>query len=113
MSALFDPSRMPARIDGEAVHPDAMLPEWFPDGARPEQDDVQFDYGKLRDAGWEVMFVRRHEDEPGKPLYDVPDEHWFSAWNPERPGWTPIAYFDTEEGPVAIFVRRTESHADA
>jgi len=104
---MFDPDRMPARVDGWAVHPDVYLPQWYPEGTRPEQDSVAIDRDKLLAAGWEVMYVTRHVDEPDRAqLYDVQDELWCSTWNPTRPSWTLVSIYNSNEGPASMFVRR-------
>jgi hypothetical protein len=106
---LFDPARMPARVDGSGVHPDVYLEQWYDDDTRPEQDDVPIDTSRLKAAGWDVRFLLRSDDQPElvptHSLYDVVDESWFASWDPKIEGWQCVAYYDSPDGPAAMFIR--------
>lgn len=95
---LYDPDRMP-KLDGDyaAIHPD--LPEW--------PDDREESIGPLLTAqGFEW---KADEGDYGDAWEsrDFDPAGWLAKWEPEAPGpeWRIALIHDTEDGPVAVFVR--------
>lgn len=101
---LFDSTRMPYRdAFGFAAHPDLDL---F------TRDTDTYDEDALARSGF-VLAARPVEgDEPAlADAYDEGDEHAMARWEPTPPvgdGWRLAAVYDTENGPIAVFVRRLD-----
>lgn len=99
---LFNPDRMPPRDDlGYHCHPDL---DQFCDG-----DEGVLEPEDFRVAGFELAFMYLDGDhsEAAGVINDSysqgnPD---VSAWNPEREGWYRAGIWDTEDGPIAVFVQ--------
>jgi hypothetical protein len=102
---LFDPVALPARDEnGMCCHPD------LDDRWNMDDNEEAFDPAKFAAAGFEFTFVEFEFDAP-EPLL----ESWFeggegdcSAWTPSRPngeGWMLAGIWDTEDGPIAFYVR--------
>lgn len=108
---LFDPAVMPARDeDGMCCHPDLLGDRWNRD-----DNEEAFDPAKFHAAGFEFTYVEFEFDAP-EPLL----ESWFedgsgdcSAWQPSTPdegaGWMLTGIWDTEDGPIAFYVREIPS----
>lgn len=104
----FDASRLPARdADGHVQHPDM-------DGIGEEE----FDFGpQLRAIGWESTTTSFEHDADAamRERYDEQNSPDCSYWTPTPPtgeGWLLAAIYDTEDGPVALYVRKAaESHS--
>lgn len=85
MSLTFDPARLPPRDhDGFTMHPD--LPQW---GENESGEPI------LLALGFESAFVS----------LDDPKE---DPEPPEGEGWLLGGIWDTEDGPIACFVRKNE-----
>lgn len=102
-SPLFDPASTPARDPyGHYAHPD--LDQFF-DG-----DEGPFDSEALHKAGFEAICMHISvPDFPGDEAYERfcdagdPNVSW---WNPEIASWQRVGIWDTEDGAMALFVRR-------
>lgn len=98
----FAAARLPARDqDGHVQHPD-MNGIGFD----------EFDMGpQLRAIGWHSTTVdfetdATHEQSEQYSDADSPDcSYWTPSW-PEGEGWLMAAIYDTEDGPVALYVRK-------
>lgn len=97
----FEASRLPARdADGHVQHPDMDGIGWD-----------EFDMGpQLRALGWESKTVcfetdASHEDQERYDEGNSPDCSYWTPSRPEGAGWLLAAIYDTEDGPVALFVR--------
>lgn len=97
----FEASRLPTRdADGHVQHPDMDGIGWD-----------EFDMGpQLRALGWHsttVCFESDASDE-ARDRYDEgnsPDCSYWTPTPPEGAGWLLAAIYDTEDGPVALYVR--------
>jgi hypothetical protein len=103
---LFNPARLPTRdADGMTYHPDL--------GEDRFQHDVHEEYldlEKFRAVGFETSSVSFEYDATGKLMDHFSDtgEADCAAWTPSYPkgdGWQLIAIYDTEDGPLALYVR--------
>lgn len=97
----FDPARLPARDqDGHMQHPDMDGIGWD-----------EFDVGpQLRALGWLSKTVSFESDATSeqRQRYSESDCPSCLHWTPTPPlgnGWLMAAIYDTENGPVALFVR--------
>lgn len=100
----FEAARLPARDeDGHIYHPDM-------DGIGFDE----FDMGpQLRALGWcstTVSFESDSTDEQKDRYSDSnsPDCSFWAPTSPDGVGWLMAAIYDTEDGPVALFVRVAE-----
>jgi hypothetical protein len=103
----FDAARLPARdADGSVMHPDM-------DGIGEEEYPFN---AQLRAIGWNSIVIGL-DDDPAVPR-ERKDAHFpghssdgtFDWWTPSAPGdgsgeWLLAAIYDTEEGPVALYVK--------
>ncbi|MGC1549865.1 MAG: hypothetical protein WA777_15190 [Rhodanobacter sp.] len=113
-STLFDPARLPARDkNGFTYHPDL-------DGDRWQLDAMEeyLDVAKFRAAGFETASIDFEFDATSELVdsWIESGEPDCSAWNPSTPkgdGWLLIAIYDTEDGPIALYVRACEADAAA
>lgn len=80
----------------------------------PDMDGIgwdEFDMGtQLRALGWQSKTVsfEADADEDAQDRYSNSDSPDCSYWTPNAPegaGWLMAAIYDTEDGPVALFVR--------
>jgi hypothetical protein len=101
----FDPARMPPRNqDGSVFHPDM-------DGIGDEEFPMQ---PQLRAIGWDCTALSLVDDDAADPArreqYHDESEGNFSFWTPlpPDPSWSLAAMYDTEDGPVALYVRRAD-----
>lgn len=99
---LYNPARMP-KLDGVgdyvAAHPD--LPEW------PEDDERSI-APLIRAQGFEWDAVSGDYGTDYMSVDEFDTCAWLAAWKPEPPageGWRLVLVHDTEDGPVAVFVR--------
>lgn len=100
----FDPARLPARNEnGHVQHPDMEGIGWD-----------EFDMGpQLRALGWHSTTVSFESDASAEAQarYDEGNNPDCSYWTPSRPegaGWLLAAIYDTEDGPVALYVRSAD-----
>lgn len=100
----FEAARLPARDeDGHLQHPDMDGIGWD-----------EFDMGpQLRALGWisKTVCFEDDADDAARDRYSDDDSADCSYWTPTRPegaGWLLAAIYDTEEGPVALFVRSAD-----
>ncbi|MTI72210.1 MAG: hypothetical protein FH747_00930 [Stenotrophomonas sp.] len=99
---LYDPARMP-KLDGVgdyvAAHPD--LPEW------PEDDERSIaPLIRAQGFAWAAVSGDYGTDYMSVDEFDTCS--WLAAWKPGPPageGWRQVLVHDTEDGPVAVFVR--------
>lgn len=101
MPRFFDPARQPYRDRyGFTAHPDLAL---FHDG------ETAINTEALRDAGFVLEFVPIESAAPGLlDAYLTGDEYALARWDPKPPpgdGWRLVGLGDTENDPVAVFVR--------
>jgi len=102
MNQFFDPDRQPYRDRyGFTVHPDLAL--------FSAEDLVN--EAALLDAGFVLEFVLIEADAPGLlDAYRTGDEYALARWDPRPPkggdGWRLVGLYDTENDPVAVFIRR-------
>lgn len=102
---LFNPDRMPPRdAFGHHFHPD--LDKFTNDDEGPLRAD------DLRAAGFELssLYLYNDHNPVATEISDAccrgnPD---VTAWNPDRDGCYRAGIWDTEDGPVAVFVRPIE-----
>lgn len=100
----FEAARLPARDEnGHVQHPDMEGIGW-------DEFDMQ---PQLRAIGWASTAVSFESDasDEAQARYDEGNSPDCSYWTPSRPagdGWLLAAIYDTEDGPVAMFVRRAE-----
>lgn len=107
---------MPGRdAQGWVQHPG--IEQLLEDG--DEDDELGLDMDKVHEAGYELehtlMYDELDDRHPAHLTYAVDGEPWCDEWEPELPrgaGWRLIAIFDTEDGPCALFARRTTPPAD-
>lgn len=68
-------------------------------------------YGEIADlCGFEIKSARMESDHPLMSRYEAGEEVT-KEWEPPIPeGWTFGDKSDTEDGPVAIFIRRSANH---
>lgn len=105
---LFDEQKTPARDQyGHYCHPD--LDQFFDGDEGPLRRD------DLSAAGFESWSLYLYNDHTpaASGINDAccegnPD---VSAWNPGREGWRRVGIWDTEDGPIAVFVRAKENGA--
>jgi hypothetical protein len=97
----FEASRLPARDEyGHVQHPDMDGIGWD-----------EFDMGpQLRALGWSSKTVSFEDDatDEAQHRYHESDSPDCSYWTPTTPGgagWLLAAIYDTEDGPVALFVQ--------
>jgi hypothetical protein len=103
----FEAARLPARDEnGHVQHPDMDGIGWD-----------EFDMGpQLRALGWAsttVCFESDASDE-ARARYDEgnsPDCSYWTPTPPEGAGWLLAAIYDTEDGPVALYVRSADVSA--
>lgn len=103
----FDPSRMPERdSDGWQWHPDLDDPHW----QHPELEEY-LNPEAFTAAGLETTQVTMEgdvsEDHSAYQAW-INDGSDFSMWEPSKPagkGWRLIAIYDSENSPVALYVR--------
>lgn len=97
---LFDPARLPERDEmGYTYHPDMdILTEGLGDGdVIPES--------RFAELGIERYWLHS-ECDAGFDEETMYDDHGFGRWRPSPgDGWRTACMFDTEDGPVALFVR--------
>lgn len=100
----FDAARLPPRDEnGHVQHPDMDGIGWD-----------EFDMGpQLRSIGWHSQIVAFESDASAEAQerYDAGNSPDCSYWTPTPPqgdGWLLAAIYDTEEGPVALFVRNAD-----
>jgi len=100
----FEASRLPARdSDGHVQHPDMEGIGWD-----------EFDMGpQLRALGWHSTTVSFESDasDEAQARYEEGNSPDCSYWTPSRPegeGWLLAAIYDTEDGPVALYVRAAD-----
>lgn len=97
---LFDPARLPMRDEtGFTSHPDI-----------PETEEEVSIRPYLADLGYDVRgtFMSEDHDDDSEQFKDYYEREPFSCstWQPMSPeGWQLISIHDTEDGPVALFVR--------
>lgn len=102
MAELFAADKLPARDEnGWCTHPD--LPEW---------DESESGADVLARIGYEGdwVFMDGDADEKLVDAYFEDGEPSCAAWTPTKPegdGWLLVGIWDTEDGPVALFVRPT------
>lgn len=102
---LFDPALMPTRdAQGFASHPDMDYDRW----EHPVLGGEYFDTLALALAGyaWSHRNMDAHVDGAGMDQYF--EECDCSSWNPPdrtAEGWHIASIYDTEDGPVAFYVR--------
>lgn len=100
----FDAARLPARDDcGHVFHPDM-------DGIGDDEYDMT---PQLRALGWHSTTCSFEDDadEAMSERYEDSNSPDCSYWTPTAPegeGWLLAAIYDTEDGPVAMFVKRAE-----
>lgn len=101
----FDAARLPARDeDGHVQHPDMDGIGWD-----------EFNMGpQLRALGWQSTTVcfESDADDATQARYDEGNSPDCSYWTPTPPkgtGWLLAAIYDTEDGPVALFVRDADA----
>jgi hypothetical protein len=103
---LFDPAKLPPRdADGYTWHPD--LDERFED---PELGEEYISRDKFREHGLEFRVHEFEHDYTSQEMHDryYQDGESVPDWQPTPPegdGWRLAAIYDTEDGPVALFVR--------
>jgi len=103
---LFDPAVMPPRDeDGMCCHPDLLTDRWNMD-----DNDEAYDRAKFAEAGFEVTFVWFETDAPAEQVdrYAEIGDPDVSYWTPTPPGgegWMLCGIWDTEDMPVAFYVR--------
>jgi len=98
--ALLAPREIVRDTDGFLTHPAFPLCD----------EDVRAD--KLLAAfGMDAVFVSMEcDDSAAYDRYSDGAEGGFADWNPTVPegdGWVPLEIYDTEDGPYALFARRT------
>jgi hypothetical protein len=97
----FDASRLPARDqDGHVFHPDM-------EGIGDDEFDMS---PQLRALGWHCTTVSFESDasQEQRDRYSDGNSPDCSYWTPRTPrgkGWLLAAIYDTEDGPVALYVR--------
>ena len=112
MANLFDPARLPPRdSSGFTMHPD--LPQ-FIEG----EDEGVMDANLFTREGLETDFVEFESDAP-----EALRDRWYddeggecTEWVPTTPqgdGWLLAGIWDTEDGPIAYFVRPLDMGASA
>lgn len=97
---LFNPDRMPPRdAYGHHFHPDL---DQFSDG-----DEGPMRRADLQAADWELSWLYLENDVSADAINDrcAEGDPNVSDWNPEREGWYRAGIWDTEDGPIAAFVR--------
>lgn len=103
---LFDPSVMPPRDeDGMCVHPDLQSDRWNMD-----DNEEAYDRAKFAAAGFEIDFVWFESDATEEQANDFVEsgDCDVSLWTPTPPageGWLFCGIWDTEDMPVAFYVR--------
>lgn len=103
----FEAARLPARDEyGHVQHPDMDGIGWD-----------EFDMGpQLRAIGWQSKTVA-FEDDASSEAQDrysdsnSPDCSYWTPTPPEGASWLLAAIYDTEDGPVALFVRSADGVA--
>lgn len=110
---LFSPARMPLRdANGFASHPDLDDPRWR---EHPVLGDEYLDTTALEAAGFEHASVEMEydtvDDDPARIRYFSGDSADVHDWEPSVPpgaGWVRVSIHDTEDGPMALYVRRVK-----
>lgn len=97
----FEAARLPARdADGHVNHPDMDGIGWD-----------EFNMGpQLRALGWHSTTVSFESDasREAQERYSGPDCSYWTPTPPEGDGWLLASIYDTEDGPVALFVRSAD-----
>lgn len=101
MPRFFDPARQPPRDRyGFTAHPDLAL---FANEGTADAD-------ALSKAGFSLEFVLLESDAPELlDAYHGGDSTALARWFPTPPeldGWHLVGLYDTDNDPVAVFVRR-------
>lgn len=102
MPRFFDPDCQPTRDRyGFTAHPDLDL---F------STDDDALDHAAMHDAGFTMQTVALATDAPLLlDAYLDADECVLARWEPTPPqggGWQLVGVYDTENDPIAVFVRQ-------
>jgi len=102
---LFDPAVMPPRgEDGMCCHPDLQSDRWNMD-----DNEEAFDRAKFAAAGYEITFVWFEtdgtEEEHERFMDDGCDVSFWTPTPPAGEGWLFCGIWDTEDMPVAFYVR--------
>jgi hypothetical protein len=102
---LFSPLSMPPRDkDGMCCHPD------IDDRWNMDDDEQRFDPAKFAAAGWAIAFIWFESDGTEEELdrYCDAGDADISYWTPSSPpgaGWMLCGVWDTEDMPVAFYVK--------
>lgn len=95
---FFDPNRQPSRDKfGFTFHPDLDL----------FSADGYYDSTVLWHAGFRFCQITLESDDPDLLQRYYEDPLALTRWNPEPPssGWRLVGLYDTDDNPVAIFIR--------
>jgi hypothetical protein len=113
VSALFDPARMPERDEeGMCCHPDLIGDQWNMDDNEEAYDRIKF-----AEAGYEIDFIWfEHDGTDEQHERFMEDGCDVSFWTPSVPqgdGWLFCGIWDSEDMPLAFYVRPVSGEAQA